>query len=48
VNDRLLAPNTGETWQILQPELEEFFTGCVIERRGEGRDIFRVAVRMCA
>lgn len=47
VNDRLLAPNTGETWQILQPELEEFFTGCVIERRGEVRDIFRVAVRMC-
>jgi hypothetical protein len=27
VNDRLLAPNTEETWQALKPELDEFFAG---------------------
>jgi hypothetical protein len=44
VNDRLLAPNTDETWHVLRPELEEFFMGFRIERRGEPRDLFRVAV----
>jgi hypothetical protein len=44
VNDRLLAPNTDETWQALKPELEAYFPGSKIERRGEPRDLFRVAV----
>jgi hypothetical protein len=44
VNDRLLAPNNDETWQRLRPELEKFFNGFRIERQGEARDLFRVAV----
>lgn len=44
VNDRLLAPNDEDTWQALQPELKRFFDGFTIERRGERRDLFRVAV----
>jgi hypothetical protein len=44
VNDRLLAPNNEETWQALRPELEKFFGGFTIQRRGEPRDLFRVAV----
>lgn len=44
VNDRLLAPNNDETWQALQPELAKHFAGFRIERRGEPRDLFRVAV----
>jgi hypothetical protein len=44
VNDRLLAPNSDETWQALRPELEKYFPGSRIERVGEPRDLFRVAV----
>jgi hypothetical protein len=44
VNDRLLAPNNDETWRGLKPELESFFAGFLIERQGEARDLFRVAV----
>lgn len=44
VNDRLLAPNTGETWTHLRPELQTFFPDAKIERLGEPRDLFRVAV----
>jgi hypothetical protein len=44
VNDRLLAPNTDETWETLRPELEEIFAGFTIERTGEPRDLFRVAI----
>jgi hypothetical protein len=44
INDRLLAPNTDESWQALRGELETFFEGFAIERRGEPRDLFRVAV----
>jgi hypothetical protein len=44
VNDRLLAPNSDETWQALRPELEKFFSGFTIQRTGEPRDLFRVAV----
>jgi hypothetical protein len=47
VNDRLLAPNNNETWEALRPELEKFFVGFSIERRGEPRDLFRVAVVKC-
>ena len=46
VNDRLLAPNTDETWQALKPELEQHFPGAKLERIGEARDLFRVSVRM--
>jgi hypothetical protein len=48
VNDRLLAPNTEETWQALRPELERFFSALYgagafrLERRGEPRERFRV------
>jgi hypothetical protein len=51
VNDRLLAPNTEETWQALKPELEQFFVAVYgagafeLERRGEPRDLFRVRAR---
>lgn len=54
VNDRLVAPNTGETWEALRPELERFFTGVfgegafTLERRGEPRERFRVGVRTSA
>jgi hypothetical protein len=44
VNDRLLAPNSEETWTALRPQLEEFFPGAAIERSGEARDLFRVKV----
>jgi hypothetical protein len=44
VNDRLLAPNSDEIWQALRPELEKFFSGFTIQRTGEPRDLFRVAV----
>jgi hypothetical protein len=44
VNDRLLAPNNDETWQALKPELEKYFAGFTIERRGEPRDLFRVSI----
>jgi hypothetical protein len=51
VNDRLLAPNTDETWDLLRPELERFFSGLLgagafnLERIGEPRERFGVAVR---
>ena len=44
VNDRLLAPNTEETWKALEPELRRYFAGYTIERHGEPRDLFRVSV----
>lgn len=44
VNDRLLAPNTEATWQTIKPQLETFFPGFDIERRGEPRDLFRVSI----
>jgi hypothetical protein len=53
VNDRLIAPNTDETWQSLQPEFRSFFEtllGCrsyQFERRGAPRERFRVAIE-CA
>lgn len=45
VNDRLLAPNTDETWQALKPELEAYFPGAKLERTGEPRDLFRVSIQ---
>jgi hypothetical protein len=51
INDRLLAPNTDETWQALKPDLERFFNhlygenAYTLEHVGERRERFRVAVR---
>jgi hypothetical protein len=45
VNDRLLAPNSDETWQALKPHLEAVFPGFAMERHGEARDLFRVLLR---
>ena len=47
VNDRLLAPNTDETWSALQPHFKKFFDGLfgevyTLERMGEPRERFRV------
>jgi hypothetical protein len=50
VNDRLLAPNTAETWQALEPDFRNFFDTLFgrgayrMERRGEPRERFRVRV----
>jgi hypothetical protein len=44
INDRLLAPNNDETWQALRPEIEKFFGGSTVQRTGEPRDLFRVAM----
>ena len=44
VNDRLLAPNNDETWQMLRPEIEKYFPEFKVERLGEPRDLFRVSV----
>jgi hypothetical protein len=44
VNDRLLAPNTDETWTALQPELAKAFPCATIGRVGEPRDLFRVTI----
>lgn len=44
VNDRLLAPNTEETWTALKPGIEERFRGYGVKRVGESRDLFRVSV----
>jgi len=47
-NDRLLAPNTPETFEALRPELEEFFAGLwgartfTLARVGEPRERLRV------
>jgi len=51
INDRLLAPNREDTYLAWKPELERFFTGIwgagvySIERQGEPRELFRVAVK---
>jgi len=51
INDRLLAPNTDDTWEALSPEVERFFTSIygegrvILERRGEPRERFRVGVK---
>jgi hypothetical protein len=51
INDRLLAPNREETYLALKPEFERFFAGLwgptaySMERRGEARELFRVAVK---
>jgi len=50
LNDRLLFPNTDETWTKVLPEFEAFFTkiygtgSFTIEHRGEPRDRVRAGV----
>jgi hypothetical protein len=50
VNDRLLAPNTEETWQALEPDLRTFLDSLFgrgaykLERRGEPRERFGVSI----
>jgi hypothetical protein len=44
VNDRLLAPNSEDTWQALEPELKKYFPGSDVARQGEPRDLFRVSI----
>jgi len=46
INDRLLAPNTDETFQALKPELEQHFPGAKLDKRGEPRDLFRVHINL--
>jgi hypothetical protein len=51
VNDRLLAPNTDESWAILEPSLREFLAGrpsagSAIQRRdGDARELLTAVVR---
>lgn len=51
LNDRLLAPNTEATWQILKPEFEKFFdsfyggVSYTLERSKDPRERFRVGVK---
>jgi hypothetical protein len=53
-NDRLLHPNTDESWNHVKPEATRFFDGLfgagqyVLERRGEPRERLRAAVRKVA
>jgi hypothetical protein len=50
LNDRLLFPNTDETWEKVLPELETFFVkiygtdNFTIEHRGEPRDRVRAGI----
>jgi len=49
VNDRLLAPNTDETWEALKPKIEKFcqaqFGGAFgLRREGGPRERFRVVI----
>jgi hypothetical protein len=49
VNDRLLAPNTDETWGELRPALETVLNGLwgggqyTLKRVGEPRELFTVS-----
>lgn len=51
INDRLLAPNNGETYRALRPEFERFLAGLwgegayAMEHAGEPRELFRIAAR---
>ncbi|MBV9504297.1 MAG: hypothetical protein JO323_04745 [Acidobacteriia bacterium] len=51
VNDRALAPNTGETWDELSPVIREVFDEAIgadrysLERHGDPRELFRVTIQ---
>jgi len=50
-NDRLLHPNTDESWRQVQPEAQRFFDGIFgpgkysLRRAGEPRERLRMAIR---
>ena len=44
INDRALAPNNEETLRALEPELKKYFKNSKLEKVGEPRDLFRVAI----
>jgi hypothetical protein len=50
INDRLLAPNTGETAELARPELQEFLVQLLqgapysLKYRGERRQLFGVTI----
>lgn len=54
INDRLIAPNTDETWDAYRPEIAKFFAGLygegrfAVERRGDLRERFTVDIRRTA
>ena len=51
INDRMLAPNTDQTWRELRPEFERLFDtvhgpgNYTLERTGEPRELFRVRAK---
>jgi hypothetical protein len=46
VNDRLLAANTKETWEMLRGDIAQVFgPDATLEWNGVGRELFRVRVR---
>jgi len=50
VNDRALAPNTGDTWTLLTPVISAVFDGIIgpgkysLSRNTDPRELFRVSV----
>ena len=54
VNDRLLAPNTEQTWSELRPEFEAFTDevfgsgNCTLSRRSDPRERFTVQIQPAA
>jgi hypothetical protein len=45
VNDRLLAPNTDESWAAIEPELRAVFAEYRIERTGNGGSLLTALLR---
>lgn len=45
INDRLLAPNSPQTWAELRPELERLYPDSVLDWKDGTRELFRVKVR---
>jgi hypothetical protein len=45
VNDRLLAPNTDESWTAIEPELRAAFGEYRIERTGNGGSLLTALLR---
>jgi hypothetical protein len=45
VNDRLLAPNTDESWAVIEPELRAVFAEYRIERTGNGGSLLTALLR---
>jgi hypothetical protein len=44
INDRMLAPNTDETWQAVKPALQQVFASSDLKWNGPSRDLLRVSV----